>query len=103
MSVSLEQVAPLVGSSFMVRTQQGPVELTLASASERSRRGLPAQFRVPLSLIFHGAASAQLAQGLFHFDHPLLGPQQWMLTPVLAEPDAAGAGSGCAHYEVYFS
>jgi len=102
MSISVEQIGPLVGSSFVVQTEQGPVELQLASASERERRGLPERFRTPLSLIFRGPASAQLAQGMFTFDHPALGQHQWVLTPILAEAGSPG-GPVVAHYEVYFS
>ena len=102
MSISVEQISPLVGSSFVVQTEQGPVELKLASASERNRRGLPERFRTPLSLIFHGPPSAQLAQGMFTFDHPVLGQHQWVLAPILAEGDPQDSPP-VAHYEVYFS
>lgn len=100
MSISLEQASPLVGSQFVVHTEQGPVALTLASATERPRHGLPAQFRTPLSLIFHGPASAQLGQGLFSFDHPALGRQHWMLVPVFADGAGPSAAGPAAHYEV---
>jgi hypothetical protein len=104
MSISIEQTAPLVGSSFVVHTVQGPVELKLASATELPRRGLPERFRTPLSLIFLGPASAQLAQGLFTFDHPVLGRQQWTLVPVIADATSVqGVDGSDLHYEVFFS
>lgn len=100
MTISLDQVSPLVGSQFVVHTEQGPVSLTLANATERPRHGLPAQFRTPLSLIFHGPASAQLGQGVFTFDHAALGRQQWMLVPVFADGVALPGAAPVAHYEV---
>jgi len=107
MSLSSEQASALVGSSFVVHTQQGPIDLMLADASERPRRALPEQFRTPLSLIFHGPGSVQLTQGLYTFDHPALGRHQWMLVPVLASvaPHSPAAGSAAAdlQYEVIFA
>lgn len=100
MSISFDQARPHVGSQFVVHTEQGPVALTLASATERPRHGLPAQFRTPLSLIFHGPLSAQLGQGVFTFDHPGLGRQQWMLVPVFADGAALPGAGPMAHYEV---
>lgn len=100
MSISIEQASPLVGSRFVVHAEHGPVELTLFSATARPRRDLPERFRTPLSLIFQGPPCAQLAQGAFTFDHPVLGRHQWTMTPVF--PDAA-APAGVLQYEVFFS
>jgi hypothetical protein len=106
MSLTLEQATALVGSNFVVRTQAGPVELELAQANERARRGLPERFRAPLSLVFRGPASIQLGQDLYAFEHPAIGRHEWMLVPVMADTPAATPDSATAaplHYEVIFA
>lgn len=82
MSISFEPVNALVGSTLVVHTQHGPVELTLAEATERPRRGLPASFRTPFSLVFHGPQAVQLVQDLYAVEHPALGRHEWMLVPI---------------------
>lgn len=104
MTISIEEAQPVVGTGFVVHTEQGPVELVLESATERPRRGLPERFRTPLSLIFRGPSALPLAQGLFTFDHSSLGRQQWVLTPVMSDgPPPKGAAADVRHYEVFFS
>jgi hypothetical protein len=106
MSLTFEQATALVGSAFMVQTQAGPVELELAQANEQARRGLPERFRTPLSLIFRGPASIQLAQDLYAFDHPSIGRREWMLVPVMADMGSSPAADSAAsplHYEVVFA
>lgn len=78
----------MVGSRFIVHTPLGPVDLVLAEASERARGHLPAQFRTPFSLLFHGPESPRLAQDLYTLDHPELGRVQWMLVPVMPDTRA---------------
>jgi hypothetical protein len=107
MSLTFEQATALVGSNFMVQTQAGPVELELAQANEGARRGLPERFRTPLSLIFRGPGSIQLAQDLYAFEHSAIGRHEWMLVPVMADmAQASPAGATAAsplHYEVVFA
>lgn len=105
MSISFAEIHPLVGSQFTVLTSAQPVRLTLVTAEERERRGLPKQFRTPMSLLFSGPATPQLAQDNYHFEHPELGQHVWMLVPVMAFElgglkDATGQDAKA--YEVIF-
>jgi hypothetical protein len=72
-SFSFTEVYPLVGSQFTVLTSAQPVQLTLVSAEERERRGLPEQFRTPTPLLFSGPARPQLTQENYFFEYPALG------------------------------
>lgn len=100
MNITLDIISPLVGSHFTVQTSIGPVQLKLEEVEERPRRGLPEQFRTPLSLLFSGPASHQLSQDNYPFEHPALGPQVWTLVPVMnvGTPLAQGLA-----YEVLFA
>jgi hypothetical protein len=97
MSVKFEELSQAVGSSFMVHTQHGLLELVLKEAMERPRRGLPAQFRTPVSLVFAGPEHLLLTQGNYLLDHPVLKQNQWVLGPISRHalepltPDAAQA------------
>lgn len=82
MTITFEQFSQAVGSQFITHTQHGPVELMLREAVERPRRGLPAQFRTPISLVFSGPEHLLLSQGNYLLEHPLLQQNQWMLTPI---------------------
>ena len=62
--------------------QSGTVPLKLVEAVERPRRGMPGQFRTPISLVFSGPGEWQLAQDCYFLDHPALGRVQWMLVPI---------------------
>lgn len=109
MPLSCEEAQALIGQSFSVHTQQGPVELTLLEVQERPRRGLPQQFRTPLSLILTGPATVVLGQDQYYVDHPSLGRRQWMIVPTFPPlpsqtPAQAGADSTpLCYYEVLFS
>lgn len=83
MSLSLNQVAPHVGSLFVVHTHAGMIKLLLDDARELPRRAHHEQFRTPMSLLFAGPETPQLAQDTYTFDHPVLGRQLWALTPVM--------------------
>lgn len=82
MMPSLDVFFPLVGSKFMVETQAGPVELLLVEAKEYPRKGLPEEFRTPLSLIFTGPLDLILSQDNYYFDHPMLGRHVWCIVPI---------------------
>ncbi|PWF41058.1 DUF6916 family protein [Massilia glaciei] len=102
MEYTLALFAPLVGTVFTVETQAGPVELVLLEAREMPRRGLPEQFRTPLSLIFEGGTAPALEQDNYYVDHPALGRATWTLVPVM--PCAPSRRSGPARqYELGFS
>jgi len=81
---SLDTFLPLVGSTFMVETQAGPVELTLTEAREYPRNGLPAQFRTQMSLMFSGSPQLILSQDNYYVTHPAIVRQAWLIAPVSA-------------------
>lgn len=100
MSISFELIKPLVGSYFNLQTAVGSVQIKLVQAQEKERRGLPAQFRTPFSLLFSGPTSPLLVQDTYQMEHPLLGSQAWMLVPVMSTaPELEGAMA----YEVLFA
>lgn len=82
MPVLLNDLLPLVGTRFEVQTSVGPVALQLAEVEERPRRGLPARFLAPLSLLFRSPVGVQLAQDTYRLSHPGLGSHEWALVPV---------------------
>jgi hypothetical protein len=105
MPISFAEIHPWVGSQFTVLTSAQPVQLTLVTAEERERRGLPEQFRTPMSLLFSGPATPQLAQDNYQFEHPVLGQHVWMLVPVMAlslPPQTGATGQDAKAYEVTF-
>ena len=67
----------------MVHTQAGALPLTLREAVERPRRGLPAHFKTPISLVFAGPATPMLTQDTYALDHAVLGNLQWTLVPLM--------------------
>lgn len=82
MHYTLEMFTPLLHSTFTAHTQAGPVELVLVEAAELPRRGLPASFRTPMSLIFEGSTALVLAQDIYEVDHPSLGKSVWSMVPI---------------------
>lgn len=88
MTTTFESVNALVGSSFTALTLHGPVELKLVEATERARGHLPAQFRTPFALLFHGPDTLRLSQGTYTLNHPQLGEVQWALVPVIPDTRA---------------
>ena len=98
MALTIQQLAPLVGSDFTLHTHRGPVALRLAEAVERKRGGLPARFATPLSLLFRAPEGVQLTQAAYALEHPALGAHEWMLVPVLGPEGEPGS-----HYEVVLS
>lgn len=99
MALTIEQLAPQVGSAFTALTQGGPVPLELVEAVERPRGGLPARFATPLSLLLRGPEDRQLVQASYPLQHPVLGEQLWLLVPV-QRPESAQQGS---FYEIILS
>lgn len=102
MDVSLDLFVPLQGSVFTAVTQAGAVELVLVEARELPRRGLPEQFRTPLSLIFEGGTAITLAADNYYVDHPVLGRSAWMMVPVVRCVDSARTGPS-QQYQVSFA
>ncbi|MES2946025.1 MAG: hypothetical protein V4772_24420 [Pseudomonadota bacterium] len=95
MNISIHELSAAVGSRFIAHTQHGLLDLTLLEAIERPRRGLPAQFQTPLSLVFSGPNHLQLSQDTYVLDHPSLGRLQWMLVPI-SKYGLAYAATGAA-------
>lgn len=91
-ALSFQALEAAVGSAFVAHTQCGTLELTLVEAVESARRGLPEQFRTPVSLVFAGPASPRLAQDNYFLDHPSLGRLQWVLVPISEHAVAGMAG-----------
>lgn len=103
MNITLELVAPLVDSVFTAHTAAGMVPLTLSEAKELPRRGLPEQFRTPLSLIFAGPLELVLTDGNYTLDHEQLGQLELYLWPISAPlpPKPSEVGKQC--YQVSLS
>ncbi len=103
MSITLERISPLIGSNFIVLTSAGRVELVLTEVKELSRKGLPEQFRTPLSLIFCGPETVILDQDNYQINHPELGSYLWCLAPILPEMSAFTPGLPVRpNYQVLF-
>lgn len=102
MNDTLDQFVPLIGSVFTAVTRAGAVELVLLEARELPRRGLPEQFRTPLSLIFEGDGALTLSADNYYVDHPALGRAAWMVVPVQRCVDSARPAPA-QQYQVSFS
>ncbi len=104
MSLTHKDFSAALGSTFTAATLSGPVELQLIEATERPRHGLPDQFRTPLSMVFEGPVTPQLAQDTYTLDHAVLGRNQWMLVPIaqFAPPTDSG-GVRQPRYELVLS
>lgn len=102
MNYTLELFTALIDSVFTAHTRAGAVDLVLVEARELPRRGLPEQFRTPLSLIFEGGTAITLGADNYYVDHPALGRAAWMMVPVMRCADSARAGPS-QQYQVLFS
>jgi hypothetical protein len=102
MNDTLDLFVPLIASVFTAETRAGAVELVLIEARELPRRGLPEQFRTPLSLIFEGGTAPTLSADNYYIDHPALGRSAWMVVPVMRCVESARAGP-TQQYQVSFA
>ncbi|MYM34848.1 hypothetical protein GTP38_10905 [Duganella sp. FT94W] len=89
MRITLDQLAPLTGKELIVKTSHGSVALSLVAVTELPRRGLPAQFATPLSLVLHGPSNIRLAQDNYYIDHPLFEGQPCCIVPIAPSATAA--------------
>jgi hypothetical protein len=107
MNPTLDFFTPLVGTVFTVETQAGPIALRLEGCTESPRRGLPEQFRAPLSLIFSGPAEPVLAQDNFFIEHPAMARQTWCIAPTMpplpGTPGIIQTPPGMQRYQVLFA
>jgi hypothetical protein len=103
MKITLELLAPLVDSVFMADTAAGIVPLVLSEVKELPRRGLPEQFRTPLSLVLAGPAELVLSDGNYPLEHAQLGRIEWYLWPISAPLPAKASEIGKQCYQVAFS
>ncbi len=101
--MTLEQISPFLNSSFSAHTAAGLVPLILTEAAELPRRGLPEQFRTPLSLIFSGPAELVLSEGNYTLDHEHLGQVSWYVWPIAPSLPAKAGEAGKQRYQVSFS
>jgi hypothetical protein len=107
MNPTLDFFTPLVGSVFTVETQAGSIALRLEGCAESPRRGLPEQFRAPLSLVFSGPPEPVLAQDNFFVEHPAMARQVWCIAPTMpplpGTPGAIQTGPAARRYQVLFA
>ncbi|MBC3807161.1 hypothetical protein H8K52_07360 [Undibacterium seohonense] len=88
MSFTFEKAQSLIGSSFIVHTSVGTVELRLIETEEMPRHNTPSQFRTPFVLIFSAPATPILSQDNYYIDHPELDRQFWTLAAVIPPSQA---------------
>lgn len=100
MTVSIEQMAAALDSTFVAHTAAGEIALTLVEARQMPRRGLPERFLAPMTLILSGPADPVLYDDHYYLDHPVLGRHQWFMTPISSAP---GAGPARQRYQIVFA
>lgn len=103
LAITLEQLLPCLRSEFIAHTSAGTLVLTLDEALELPRRGLPEQFRTPLSLVLSGPEQVLLEAGTFLLEHPQLGRVEWYLWPIAPAFPARDKDAGRQRYQVNFS
>ena len=103
MNVSIEAMTGAVDSTFVAHTAAGEIALTLVSVQEGARHGLPEQFRTPLTLVLTGPATPVLYDDHYFLDHPVLGRNQWFMTPLLTPPALPDGQPARQRYQVMFS
>jgi hypothetical protein len=103
MTVSIEQITTALDSTFVAHTAAGEIALTLVEAQQLPRRGLPEQFRAPMTLILTGPADPVLYDDHYYLDHPVLGRHQWFMTPISSMPAAPCATPARQRYQIVFA
>lgn len=104
MTVSIEQATAALDSAFIAHTAAGPVALTLVEATELPRRGLPEQFRTPMTLILTGPQTPLLYDDHYVLDHPELGRHQWFMSPISSLASLHGSSAPAVQrYQVVFA
>ncbi len=103
MDFELAQFTPLVGAKFIVETNGGNVELTLADAAEMPRGNLPGRFRTPLSLVFTSVHTISLQQDNYWIEHPAIGRHVWTIAQIMQPLELPESGETLRYYEVMFA
>lgn len=103
MNITLDLLGPFAETVFMAHTAAGLVPLALSEVKELPRRGLPEQFRTPLSMVFAGPAELLLAEGNYFLDHPQLGRLELYLWPISAPQPPRQIELGKQCYQVSLS
>lgn len=101
--ITLAQLQPCLRSEFIAHTSAGTLPLILDEAQELPRRGLPEQFRTPLSLILSGPEQVLLESGTYRLEHSQLGHLEWYLWPIAPAFPARDEDAGRQRYQVNFS
>lgn len=102
--ITIEQLAGAVDTTFIAHTAAGEIALTLVEATQLPRNGLPEQFRTPLSLVLSGPLNPVLYDDHYYLDHPVLGRQQWFMSPISSLfPLPGQPGPAVQRYQVVFS
>jgi hypothetical protein len=78
------------------------IDAELAEVTEHDAHP-PGGYRTPFSVVFHGPLQPVLPQGIYHLDHPRLGPLELFLVPVGPdEPADPGQAPTAMRYEAVF-
>jgi hypothetical protein len=86
---SFDDVKPLVGERFLLRSGQQEVAVTLSEATSLGFNRAPENGgRESFSLLFHAPTGTRAAQGTYEISHPLLGTHSLFVVPL--GPDATG-------------
>ena len=71
----------VLGSKFRLSAQAVSMEVTLAEVAE-AKKSPSAAFRASFSVLFHGALTPVLPQGIYRLEHDRLGALDLFLVPV---------------------
>jgi hypothetical protein len=85
--LTVEHFTPLLGETFRIHTDAGPVHAQLIQAKQRGRPSPSAQ-RHPFSIQFRIAADVRLSQRMYNTDHDSFEIPNLFLVPI--QPDAEG-------------
>jgi hypothetical protein len=97
-----------VGTTFLVtgaRYADGsPADVDAELAEVTEHNPDPAgRHRIPFSVVFHGPLQPVLPQGIYHVEHPELGPLELFLVPVGPdEPAGPEQAPAAMRYEAVF-
>ena len=77
-------------------------DVELADVTEHPA-GASGTFRIPFSVLFHGAFEPVMPQGIYRLEHEKLGTVEFFIVPVGPnEPSAPGEAATAMRYEAVF-